>query len=47
MRGQVRAGEGRGWGGSDSWTEGGGDRQGDGSGEDGCDDDTPDMEYIG
>ncbi len=41
------AGEGGGWGGSDGWTEGGGDRHGDGSGEDGCDDDAPDMEYIG
>ena len=41
------AGEGGGWGGSDGWTEGGGDRHSDGGGEDGCDDDTPDVEYIG
>src|SRR5258706_15255083 len=45
--GAEGAGEGGGWGGSDDWTEGGGDRHNDGSDEDGCDDDGPTMEYIG
>ncbi len=45
--GEGAEGAGEGWGGSDDWTEGGGDRHDDGSDEDGCDDDAPTMEYIG
>ncbi len=50
--GAEGAGEGGSWGGSDNWTEGGGDRHDDGGDEDGCDedgcdDDGPAMEYIG
>src|SRR5258707_14469894 len=45
--GEGAEGAGEGWGGSDDWTEGGGDRHDDGSDEDGCDDDAPTVEYIG
>ena len=46
--GEGAEGAGEGWGGSDDWTEGGGDRHDDGGDEDGCDDDDgPTMEYIG
>src|SRR5260221_1552051 len=45
--GEGAEGAGEGWGGSDDWTEGGGDRHDGGSDEDGCDDDAPTVEYIG
>src|SRR5258708_6333686 len=44
--GAEGAGEGGGWGGSDDWTEGGGDMHNNGSDEGGCDDDGPIVEYI-
>src|SRR5258708_7429238 len=45
--GEGAEGAGEGWGGLDDWTEGGGDRHDDGGDEDGCDDDAPNVEYIG
>src|SRR5258708_35815244 len=45
--GAEGAGEGGGWGGSDDWTEGGGERQDDGGDEGGCDDDGWDDDGLG